>query len=135
MTPLVVPNAGEQIALEALVNKTAPQNLRYRLYTNNITPAETDVAGTYTEATFTGYAGQTLTGANWTVTPGAPTLAGHAQLTFASTANQTLQNVYGYYVTQVTSGTIVLAERFTGAPFAIQNSGDEIRLTPSISAD
>jgi hypothetical protein len=135
MTPLVVPNVGEQIALEALVNKVAPQNLRYRLFTNNITPAETDVAGTYTEATFTGYAGQTLTGANWTVVQGAPTLASHAQLTFASTADQTLQNVYGYYVTQATSTLLVLAERFTGAPFAIQNNGDEIRLTPQISAD
>ena len=61
--PLNFPDVGENIALEAIVNKTAPQNLVVRLFRNNITPSDTDVAGTYTEAVFPGYAAITLTGA------------------------------------------------------------------------
>jgi hypothetical protein len=59
------PDAGENLALESIVNKTAPQNLVLRLYSNNITPSDTDVTGTYTEATFPGYAAITLAGASW----------------------------------------------------------------------
>jgi hypothetical protein len=51
---LNVPDVGENKILEHLVNKTAPENLVLRLYSNNITPSDTDTAGTYTEAAFTG---------------------------------------------------------------------------------
>ena len=36
-------NDGDEIALFALANKTAPQTLILRLYTNNYTPIETSV--------------------------------------------------------------------------------------------
>ena len=70
--PLVVPNDGEEDLLKAGLNHTAASNPVLKLYQNNITPAETDTAATFTEATWTGYAAITLTGASWTVTPGAP---------------------------------------------------------------
>jgi hypothetical protein len=130
---LLVPNQGEQIALEALVGKTAGQNLILRLYTSNTTPAETDTEATYTEASGNGYAAITLTAASWTVTPGAPTEAAYAEQTFTFTG--ALGNVYGYYFTQVTSGKLVWAERFTGAPFNIANNGDQIKITPRITLD
>lgn len=130
---LLVPNQGEQIALEALVGKTAGQNLILRLYTSNTTPAETDTEATYTEASGNGYAAITLTAASWTVTPGAPTEAAYAEQTFTFTG--ALGNVYGYYFTQVTSGKLVWAERFTGAPFNIANNGDQIKITPKITLD
>ncbi len=130
---LLVPNQGEQIALEALVGKTAGQNLILRLYTSNTTPAETDTEATYTEASGNGYAAITLTAASWTVTPGAPTEAAYAEQTFTFTG--ALGNVYGYYFTQVASGKLVWAERFTGAPFNIANNGDQIKITPKITLD
>ena len=43
---LVLVNQGEIIMLEALVNKTAPQNLVLRLFQNNVTPAEVPKART-----------------------------------------------------------------------------------------
>jgi hypothetical protein len=132
---LVVPNNGEGLALANFLNKTAPQDQSLRLYQNNITPAETDTAATYTVATFTGYANKALTGASWTVTEGAPSSAAAAQQTFTSSADQTLQNIYGYYVVQTTSGIIMWAERFTGAPFAIQNNLDAVLLTPVLTMD
>ncbi len=130
---LVVPNQGEQLLLDAFTGKTAGQNLVLRLFTSNTTPAETDTEATYTQATGNGYAAITLTAANWTTTPGAPTNTAYAEQTFTFTG--ALGNVYGYYFTQVTSGKLVWAERFTSAPFNIANNGDQIKITPQITAD
>lgn len=132
---ILVPNDGEAIALEYLVNKDVPEDLILRLFQNNITPAEGDTVSTYTEATFTGYAQRALAGASWTTTKGAPSDVTFASQTFASTADQSLQNIYGYYFVRTTSLDLVAVERFTNAPFAIQNNGDEIRVTPKITAD
>ena len=131
---IVVPNNGEGDVLQYMVNRATPENLVLRLYTNNITPAETDTAGTYTEAAGNGYASITLTGASWNApSEGAPSSIAYAQQTFTFTG--ALGNVYGYYMTRATSGRIALAERFTGAPFNIQNNGDQIKITPQITAD
>ncbi|MEH6435784.1 hypothetical protein [Massilia sp. DD77] len=132
---LVVPNTGEVIALSYLVNKYGTtENLVYGLFTNNITPAETDTLATYTEAAGGGYASIALTGANWTVTGGAPSAAAYAQQTWnfsgALTGNAT---IYGYFAKRATSGDLVLAETFT--PFTPAASGDQIKLTPQITAD
>ena len=132
---LLVPNQGEDLALQALVNKTAPQNLTYRLYKNNKTPAETDTEADYTQSTFTGYAAAALTGASWSTTPGAPTSATYAQQSFTSSADQAAELAYGYYVIQATSGKLVWAERFTNGPYTIANNGDVIKITPTITAD
>lgn len=129
---LLLPNQGEGIALEALVNKTAPQNLVLRLYKSNTTPGETDTEATYTEADFTGYSALTLTGGSWTTGTGT---VSYAQQTFTSSAGSQNQNVYGYYLTQATSGKLVWAERFSDGPYNIVNNGDEIKVTPTISAD
>lgn len=129
---LLVPDEGEGVALENFLNKTAPQNQTLKLYTNNITPGETDVAGTYTEASGNGYASVTLTGSSWTVTTGAPTHADYAQQIFTFTGN--LGNVYGYYVVQVTSGKVMFSERFADGPYNIVNNGDQIKITPRLEA-
>jgi len=130
---LVVPNQGEQIALEALVGKTAGQNLILRLFTNDITPGEADDETDYTEASGDGYEAITLTAANWTFTAGAPSNLAYAQQTFTFTG--ALGNVYGYYFTQAVSGKLTWAERFTGAPFNVANNGDEIKITPQITLE
>ena len=129
---LVVVNNGESIALQLLTNKLAtPENLILRLFTSNTTPAETDTAATYTEATGNGYAAITLTGASWTVS--GTTQIAYAEQTFTFTG--ALGNVYGYYMTRATGADLIYAERFTGAPFNIANNGDQIKVTPVITAD
>lgn len=132
---LLVPNSGEVIALRYLVGfSTTVRDLIYRLFATNVTPAETDTAGSYTEAAGGGYASKTLTGASWTVTGGAPTSATYAQQTWTFTgALTTNTTVYGYYVTRVTDGDLVLAETF--ASFTPANNGDQILLTPQITCD
>lgn len=130
---LVFPNVGEEIALKALVNHTAPQNLVLRLFKNDKTPAEGDVAGDYTEADFTGYSAVTLAGGSWSYAAGNPGVISYAQQTFQSSADQSMQNIYGYYLTQVTSGILVAAERFASGPYPIKKNGDYIKPTPRIT--
>jgi hypothetical protein len=130
---LLVPNAAEDVILQNILNKTAPQDQRLKLFTNNVTPAETDTEASYTEAAGNGYSDVALNGAAWTVTPGNPTSAAAAQQTFTFTG--ALGNVYGYYVVQQTSGKILWAERFTGAPFVINNNGDQIKITPQFTGE
>jgi len=130
---LNVPDVGEAIALEAFVNKTAPQNGVVRLYKNNITPADSDTAGTYTEATFGGYAAVTLTGASWNAYSGGSITYG-SQQTFTCNAVAT-DDIYGYYITQTTSGILMWSERDASAPFAIRVSGDAVKITPAIGAN
>lgn len=133
--PLLVPNVGEVIVLNNFLNKVAPENQTLKLYVNNITPAESDTAATYTEATGGGYASKSLTGASWTVTGGAPTNAVTAQQTYTFTGALTTNPIiYGYFVIQTTSGILMWAER-AAATFTPASNGDEYRVTPRIEAD
>lgn len=132
---LLVGNSGEKIALEALVNKTAPQDLRLKLYKNDVTPGETDNAATYTVADFTGYADKDLAGSSWNAaTSGEPSYIDYAKQTFTSTAGSQNQPIYGYFIVQQTSGLLVWAERFSDGPYTIVNNGDKIEVTPKITA-
>jgi hypothetical protein len=132
---LVLPDQGEGIALEALVGKTAGQNLILKLFKSNTTPGETDTESTYTEANFTGYTNLTLTASSWVTTTGAPSSMAYPQVTFTSTAGSQNQPVYGYYLVQVSSGKLVWAERFTDGPYTIVNLNDAIKVTPIITCD
>lgn len=134
MCPLVCPDAGEVLLANNWLNKVPPQDQTLILFKNNITPAETDVAGTYTQADFTGYANVGLVGADWTVTPGAPTVAAAPAKVFTATA-AIAQSIYGYMMKQAASGIIMVAERFSAAPFNIANNGDSITVTPTITFD
>lgn len=130
---LMFPNTGENLVLEMIVNKTAPQNLVLKLFSSNTTPSETDTAGTYTEATFSGYAAITLTGASWGAA--ASGSIAYAQQTFTHNGGGTSNSIYGYFVVQATSGTLLYAERDASAPFTLANNGDNVKITPTITAD
>lgn len=130
----LVPNAGEELALKNFLNHTAPQDQTLKLYVNDVSPAEASTAATFTEMSTQGYASKALTGTSWVVTPGAPSSAAYAQQTwtFDGTGGSTV--VYGYFVVQGTSGILMFAERF-GTPPTIVNNGDQIKVTPTITAD
>lgn len=127
---LVVPDVGETLMLEHIVGKTAVENLVLKLYKSNTTPGESDTAGTYTEADFTGYSAVTLTGSSWSAASGT---ASYAQQSFTSSANQSAQTIYGYFVVGASSGTLYWAERFSSSQ-TIQNNNDVIRVTPQLTA-
>lgn len=130
---LNVPDVGENAILEMIVNKTAAQNPVLKLYKNNITPSDTDTGATYTEATFGGYAAITLTGASWN-SAASGSISYGSQQTFTCNATAT-DDIYGYYVVQTTSGILLWSERDASAPFAVRNSGDAVKITPSLGAN
>jgi len=131
---LLVPNNGEGRALNNFLNKVAPQDQTLCLFATNVSPAETDVTASYTEAAGGGYAAKSLTGASWTITEGAPSDGTAAQQTWTFTgALTTNPTVFGYFVKQTTSGILMWAEAFTS--FTPANNGDQILLTPKITCD
>ena len=127
--PLLMGNQGEGIWLQMLANKVAPQNLVVKLFKNDYTPVDGSTEANFTEADFTGYAAYVTDPDDWTVTPGAPSLLAHPQIFFESSANQTQQDMYGYYVVQETSGKYMWGERFD-ASTRIKNNGDGQKVTP-----
>ncbi len=130
---LVTFNQGTELTLAAILNKTAPQDLKCKLFTNNHTPVIGDTEANYTEATFSGYVAASLAGAGWTITTANPSVASFAAQTFTSNANQVAQTVYGYYLVQTTSGKALAAELLTN-PVVIQSNTDSITVTPNYSA-
>jgi hypothetical protein len=131
---IVVPGAGEIIALSYFVNKTTTtENIKYQMFATNITPSHSDTAGTYTIAAGGGYADITMTGASWTVSGSNPATAAYAQQTWTFTgALTTNPTIYGYIGVGATTGTIFIAEAFTS--FTPANNGDTIKLSPVITA-
>lgn len=131
---ILFPGKGEQTALDYITGRTASTvPLTYKLFCNNITPAYTDTAGTYTEAAGGGYAAIALTGASWSAAAGSgPATTSYAQQTWTFTGPLTTNpNVYGYFAVLTTGGTIMLAEAF--AVFTPTANGDNIKLTPTIA--
>lgn len=113
------------------------ENGTLKLRTDGLTPAESDTAGTYTEATFTGYVTKTLTGkyaaANWplpTTSTGTTSSTYGTTLTWTPTSSQT---VTGYYVVGATSGTLWWAENFASSKSL--SNGDTLSLTARLQMD
>ena len=69
-------------------------------------------------------------------TSGDPSFAQYnVTLFFLSTANQTVQQIYGFYVVQASAGILMWAERFTTGPFSIVLNGDDIQITLKLAAE
>lgn len=129
--PLVFPNNGEGDGLKFFLNFSAPENLVLRLYSNNITPSETDTAATYTELAVSGYAAINLAGASWSIVEGAPSSASFAEQTFTFTAGGSL---YGCFFTRASSGRLAAAELDAVGIYNF-GSGSTYKVTPQITLD
>ena len=128
---LVVPDVGEVLVLSKALNKTASDDVKLRLYTNDVTPDDDTVVGDLTEATATGYAAKTLTGASWTVATATGTTTGsYAQQSFTMTTQETY---YGYYVTDNAGTGLLWVERFSDGPYTTGSAGGTVKVTPTIT--
>jgi hypothetical protein len=104
--------------------------LRVRLFSNNYTPDNAMVIGSFTECTFAGYAA--VAPAGWTV----PVVAAHLATSQANPVTFTItagtQNVYGYYVTNVAGTVVYFAERDPAAPVVLAAAGtNSYQVTPT----
>ena len=133
LATLLVPNVGELRFLNFILNKVAQENQTIKLYSNNITPSQTDTDATYTEVTGGGYVSKSLVAANWTVSGGNPGTATHTQQTWTFTGAVSGGLVYGYYIVGASSGTLLWAERFSDGPYPISFVNDQILITPKLN--
>lgn len=113
-------------------------NYTLKLYKNNVTSGLTQVQkdalteANFTEATFTGYAAASLTGGSWTTTAGNPCTGTYAVQTFTSSADQTAQPIYGYYVIRASDSKLEWFEDFS-APVTVQFINEFIKVTPRLT--
>lgn len=103
---------------------------RVVLFSNNYTPVVGSSWANLTEATFPGYSRQTPTFGTPTVTSSVASSVG-SQVTFTCTGGGASQDIYGWALIDTTPGTpeILAANRFSGAPIAMVNNGDFIKVT------
>lgn len=133
---LIVPNASEVLMLKFALGVLAPNvNSSLRLFVNNITLTSGVTAASLTEMSTQNYSPITLINANWvvaTVIVEAEGSYAEQTWTFDGTGGDT--DVYGYYITDDTSGDLLWAERFPSAPITVPNIlGGVIKVTPKIT--
>jgi len=129
---VVLANIGKLVTVKLLVGAIAAEQLRLRLFVNDVTPTEEMLVFTFVEASFTGYS-SILLNDTWVYTEGSSPYATHPVKYFASSADQILQTVYGWYIVRETSLEVIAAERFSTPP-EITLDGQAIKVTPVVRA-
>lgn len=133
-TSLILNDLGAAAILAAYFNNSFASNkdLTLKLFCNNITPADTDTTGTYTEASGGGYAAITLTNGSWTVSQvSSIEQAAYAQQTFSFTGPLTTNlTIYGYYIIDKAVTPNVIYAQLLNAPMTPANNGDALKVTP-----
>jgi hypothetical protein len=130
---MTVADTGAEASLKIQFNNvraSGGNNLTLKLFTSNTTPADTDTAATYTEATGGGYVVKTLTMGSWTVSIVSNIAqAAYAEQTWTFTGALTGNpDVYGYYIVDA-DNVLITAERLD-AKFTPTQNGDILRVTP-----
>lgn len=136
---IMIPNAAKLVwQTRSLYGNAGAENMTLKLFKNNITPAETDVAGTYTEADFTGYSAFTLTssqtGSTWAAPSTSSNLATSTYGTLATfTITASTQTVYGVFGIFASSLTIAFSQAFAaGKALSSGSVNDQLTVTPTI---
>jgi hypothetical protein len=129
------PNEGE---LLFLTRGLTYEGSKLKLYTNNVTWAETSTVGSAIECSTGGYTQKALDGVAsascWSIATGgggtseAVYVAQVYTFTSACTA-------YGYIVTNSAGSTIIVAEAFTDGPYIIPAGGGTITVTPTVGCN
>jgi hypothetical protein len=131
---LILPSASEKTMGDFTLGVTVPGNQKLKLFVNNYVPDDNTVLASLTEMTTLGYVDKTLTKTAWTTVAGAAgqvATSTYATQTWTFTAGVAV-TVYGYFITDITSGLLLWVESFV-APKVIQNTGDQIIITPTIT--
>jgi len=132
---LKVVDSGELGMLEILRSaKLNDGNIRFRLFKNDHTPANADDISDYTEADYDGYAEQAASAWVLSTLVGGKAFTQSTALVFLCTGSVTPNDIYGYYVVDMSSGDLWWAERFASAPIVMDSPGDTISITPTLSA-
>jgi hypothetical protein len=131
---MVLMDTGAEQILNSYFKKIEPStgnNLTLKLFVNNITPADDDVVGDYTEAAGGGYAAKTLIAASFTVSDVSGIMqAAYAQQQFVFTGPLTTNpTIYGAYIVDA-DGVLICAE-LAPADYTPVSNGDLYAVTPT----
>lgn len=121
-------------ALQQVVNQSppTPANVVLRLFTNALSPANTDLITAYTQCTDAMYAAFTMIGATWVLT----TITGGQQMAYPShnflfAGTQTL---YGWYITDAAATIVIAAGNFPSGPIVIPTGGGTLGVQVTLPA-
>ncbi len=133
---IVVQDTGADAILKAYFNNDFPadKSLVMKLFSNNMTPADTDSSANYTEVTGGGYVVKGLSNGSWTVnTANDPSDAVYAEQTWTFTGVIGGTGIiYGYYVVD-TSNNFIWSEAISPT-MTPTNNGDQLKITPKFRA-
>ena len=117
-------------SLQDNVTNILASGLHMHLFKNSLTLNGTEVLGSFTEATFTGYAVVTLSGFAAAAISGTQAYSTGSVATFTLTAGS--QNIYGYYVTDAADSKLYWAENDPNAPIALNTTDNTYQITPKV---
>ena len=132
MSESCFPQVGQVAILNSMLELSGGvSTLTLRLFSNDRTPARTDVLADYNEVIGGGYASSALTNSEFTVTTGTPSQALYSDFVdFTFTGDPVPNTVYGAYITDA-NNVLISAERFDDAPF-LAASGSLVRYKPRL---
>lgn len=116
-----------------LLQQIVLNNVKLHIFVNNITPTKTTVLANLTEASWTGYASQTLTSGSWIslgVNSNVGTLV-YPTCTFVNTGG-TPQNAYGFYITDNAVTKLLAVGLFDSAPITLPATTGTYSFIPTI---
>lgn len=130
---LMIPNTAQTYILNLLLN----QNLKLKLFSNDVTPTITDTLASFTEVSGGGYAEITLVFADWVVTEGPPAVGVYDSFqdfdfTGATSGPGT---IWGYMITNNAEDLLYWVERFPISAALEPINGSQIRIKPRITLD
>lgn len=110
-------------ALVPILQRMLVGDLNYHLFANNVTPDQSTVLGSLTEAAWTGYAPITVLASAFTLTGVAAHVGGVTAnvIAFTNTSGGD-QSAYGYYVTDTANTVLIAVARFDSAPVTKHNT-------------
>lgn len=124
-------NALNEGLLQVLADSPPTPVAKYlRLFTNNLTPANTDAIGSYTECGDASYNPIALTGSSWSIS----NVSGGRSATYpAQTFNFAAgNNLYGWYITDNPATKVYFAGNLPSPPVVVPSTGGTYALTVTL---
>lgn len=130
---LIVVDQGEVHMLTQILDVDMTLRLFANDVTHGLTPEQIEqlTEADFTEADFTGYSPAALEGGTWSITPGDPATGSHDAHQFQSTADQSPQTIYGYWLTRDSDDALVWFEPVP--PVVVEFDEDLIVVQPRIT--
>lgn len=116
-----------------LLQQVAANNLKLRVFTNNITPSDNTILSGLTEAAWAGYAALTLTAGSW-VSLGVSSHVGtlvYPACVFLNTSGGPV-TAYGWYMTDNAGTILVAVGLFDSAPVTLVATTGSYSFIPTI---